>query len=215
MDFKGIFQIWLKVLTSPGEEVFVAERESASATLRTALVWMVLASIVAALLGLLQTLMFASAVSGLGQVTSVLPAELQETFGAMAEAGESGGPFASLAYIIAVPIGFLIWVGVYHLIATILGGRGQYGRYAYLLASFGAPLTIVNSLLALVPLLGSCLGVILVVYQFVLAYHATKVEYGLSQGKAIVAVLLPVIALALLFLCVIAVAGAALMAAFQ
>ena len=27
MDFKSIFQTWVKVLTSPSEEVFVAERE--------------------------------------------------------------------------------------------------------------------------------------------------------------------------------------------
>ena len=54
MDFSSIFQTWVNVLTKPGEEVFAAEREKDSATLKTALVWMILASVIAALLGTLQ-----------------------------------------------------------------------------------------------------------------------------------------------------------------
>ena len=64
----------------------------------------------------------------------------------MQKPGTTGGTFASLSLIIVGPIGFLISVGVYHVIASILGGRGQFGSYAYLLATFGAPLMIVNSL---------------------------------------------------------------------
>ena len=46
------------------------------------------------------------------------------------------------------PVFFLGNVGIYHYLSTLLGGRGQFSRYAYLLAAFGAPLTIVKSLLA-------------------------------------------------------------------
>lgn len=207
MDFKEVFQIWKKVLLSPGEEFFVAEREKPSATLGTALVWMILASIVAALLGLLQSLLFASTMSGLGQFMAVLPPELQGELGPGPTEGAPGGPFASLSYIIIGPIGFLIGVGIFHLIAKVLGGRGQYGRYAYLMAAFGAPITIVTAVLSLVPVAGACAGVPLMIYYFVLAYFATKVEYGLSQGRAIVAVVLPVLAVIFLVACA-AIAGA-------
>ena len=54
MDFSSIFQTWLNVLTKPGEEVFAAEREKDSATLKTALVWIILASVIAALLATLR-----------------------------------------------------------------------------------------------------------------------------------------------------------------
>ncbi len=215
MDFNEIFQTWKKVLLSPGEEVFVAAREKPSATLGTALVWMIMASVVAALLGLLQAQLFSSAMSGLGQFTAMLPPEFQGELGLADAGGAPGGPLASLFYIIIGPVGFLIGVGIYHLIATVLGGRGQYGRYAYLTAAFGAPIMIVNSLLSLVPVAGMCGGFLLVLYYFVLAYFATKVEYGLSQGRAIVAVALPIVGMVLLVACVAVVAGAALVAAFS
>ena len=215
MDFSSIFQTWVKVLTSPGEEVFVAEREKSSATLRTALVWVFLASVIAAILGVLQSLVFSSAMGSMGQIARLLPAELQGGFEEMSQTGATGGTFGSLALIIVGPIGFLIVVGIFHVTASILGGHGQYGRYAYLSATFNAPLVIVSSLLAFVPIAGSCLGLSLAIYQFVLAYFAIKVEYGLSQGRAIVAVVAPVLILLVLVGCIVVVAVGAIMSAFQ
>ena len=77
MDISSIFQTWVNVLTKPGEEVFAAERENASATLKTALVWMILASVIAALLGTLQAQIFSSPLGGISQIMEMLPAELQ------------------------------------------------------------------------------------------------------------------------------------------
>ena len=91
MDFKSIFQTWVKVLTSPGEEVFVAEREKSSATLRTALVWVFLASVIAAILGVLQSLVFSSAMGSMGQFARLLPAELQGGFEEMSQIGARPG----------------------------------------------------------------------------------------------------------------------------
>ena len=106
-------------------------------------------------------------------------------------------------------------MGIFHVTASILGGHGQYGRYAYLTATFSAPLVIVSSLLTFVPIAGSCLGLSLAIYQFVLAYFAIKVEYGLSQGRAIVAVVAPGLILLVLVGCIIVVAVGAVMSAFQ
>ncbi len=205
MDFKSIFQTWVKVLSSPGEEVFVAEREKSSATLRTAFTWVFLAFVIAAILGVLQSLAFSSAMGSMGQIVRLLPAELQVGFEAMPQTGVTEGTFASLALIIVGPIGFLIGVGIYHVTASILGGRGQYGRYAYLSATFNAPLLIVSSLLGFVPIAGICISLTLPIYQLVLAYFAIKAEYGLSQGRAIVAVVAPLLIVLIVVGCLIVV----------
>ncbi len=215
MDFNSIFQTWKKVLTNPGVETFEAERQESSAILSTALVWMVLASVIAALLGLLQAQIFSSAMGGMGQIVGLLPAELQGQFGTITDTSASGGAFASLAIIIIGPLSFLIGVGIYHVIASTLGGRGQYGRYAYLTATFAAPLLIVSSILGFVPLAGSCASVILAIYQFVLAYYATRAEYGLSQGRAIIVVVAPLLAVLALVVCVFAVVLGTVFSAVQ
>jgi hypothetical protein len=97
--------------------------------------------------------------------------------------------------------GFLIGVGILYLIARVLGGTGAYGRYAYLIASFGAPLSIVSSIIGFVPVVGGCIGLLFSIYGMVLTYFATKVEHGLTQGKAIATVLIPLAFLILIFIC--------------
>jgi len=201
MDLQSILQTWINVLTKPGEEAFAAEREKTSATLSTALVWMVLAAVVTALLGLVQAQILGSAMGGMGQVVDLLPPELQGEFGTIADVGATGWTGFSLLSIIFLPLFFLIGVGVYHLIATVLGGRGQYGRYAYLTATYSAPLMIVGSVLGFIPALGGCLNLILGIYQLVLTYYAVKVEYGLSQGRAVVVVVVPLLAGLVLAVC--------------
>ncbi|MCY3707614.1 MAG: Yip1 family protein [Caldilineaceae bacterium] len=214
MDLQSILQTWINVLTKPGEEVFAAEREKTSATLSTALVWMILAAVVTALLGLLQAQILGSAMGGMGQIVDLLPSELQGEFGTIAESSATEWTGFSLLSIIFLPLFFLIGVGVYHLIATVLGGRGQYGRYAYLTATYSAPLMIVGSVLGFVPVLGGCLNLILGIYQFVLTYYAVKVEYGLSQGRAVVVVVIPLLAGLVLAVCLATVVVGTLVAVF-
>lgn len=215
MDFQSIFQTWINVLTRPGEEVLAAEREKTSATLSTGVTWIVAASVIAALLGALQSSLYSSPLGGFGQIVDMLPTDLQAGFETVADTGASGGVAFNFASIILGPLFFLIGVGIYHLIATVLGGRGQYGRYAYLTATFSAPLMIVGSILSFIPALGGCLSLILGIYQFVLTYFAVKVEYGLSQGRAIVVVVIPLLAGILLAICLVAVVISALAAVIQ
>ena len=108
----------------------------------------------------------------------------------------------NLTAIITVPLFFLIGVGIYHLIAKLLGGQGEFGRYAYLNAAYAAPLGIVASLLSLVPF-ASCLTIFISIYQIVLAYFATKVEHRLTSGRALLTVLLPVIVVVGLMACAV------------
>ena len=201
MNFGSMFQTWMKVLTSPGADVFLAEREKPAATLTTGLVWIILAALVTALLGLLQTQLNASSLGGLAEMVGLMPPDLRG-YMEMIVNNDSLISNASLFSIIITPLFFIIGVGILHLVASVLGGRGQFGRYAYLNATYAAPLAMISALLGFVPVVGGCLGGILTIYGWVLTYFATKVEYGLSDGRAIVVVLAPILAVFVLVLCV-------------
>ncbi len=206
MDFSAIFQTWKTVLLTPGEAIFAQERVKPTATFNTAIIWIVIAAAIAAVLGLLRGLIFFNT-GTLNQMIGMmnLPPAVTQQMRTMMSSGiinaAMGG--AGVAAIISIPISFLIGVGILHLLAKLLGGQGDFGNYAYLIATFQAPIIIVSAILGFVPGLGSCLGSILSIYGFVLTYYATKVAYNLTSGKAIAVVLIPILVVILLFACAI------------
>ncbi|MEI2776523.1 MAG: YIP1 family protein [Tetrasphaera sp.] len=122
----------------------------------------------------------------------------------------AGAGLSSLANILWIPVWFLIGVGIYHLIAKLLGGTGEYGRLAYLSAAFNAPLGILMTLLSLIPLAG-CVTPLIGIYMLVLSYFAVKVEHQLSSGRAIMVILIPLLVVIVLAMCFIfGIAGLAL-----
>ena len=52
------------------------------------------------------------------------------------------------------PVYFVLSMGVYHGLARLFGGRGRFGRYAYLFALYMVPLALLSSLMDFLPLLG-------------------------------------------------------------
>ena len=204
MDISAILQTWRTVLTKPGELVFEGERAKPEATLTTALIWIVGAAIVAAVLGLLRGLIFVN--SGvMNQMISQmkLPPAAAQQMNTLLAGGMLGGMMggASFASIISIPLFFLFGTGILHLIANLLGGRGNFGNYAYLRASFTAPIALINAVLSFIPVAGVCLTIILAIYSIALTYFATKVEYNLTSGKAIAVVLIPVALVILIIGC--------------
>lgn len=208
----GWFQTWLNVVTHPGEPVFEAERQRPEATLSTALIWMAIAAVISGIAALISGFMFRNSVRSMGGVSGILsqlnlPTELTSQIDPTAldvvARTQSTGAIISGAFwsLIFVLLGFLIGVGILYLVARMLGGTGVYGRYAYLVASYGAPLSIVSTLLGFVPFVGGCVGLLLSIYGIILTYFATKVEHGLTQGKAIATVVIPVAILLVLILC--------------
>ena len=214
MDFAGMFQTWIRVLTGPSEATFEREKESPNATLTTALIWTIIAAVVAAILGFVQSLIFASSAQGLMGMISQM--DLPPESAAMIDQMMAGGLFAgmsgagSLFGIFITPIVFLIVVGIVHLIATVLGGKGDFGRYAYLSAAIGAPVSIVNAFLGIIPVVGGCVVALLSIYSLILNYFAIKVAYSLTSGRAIVVILIPLIIVLGVALCIGFVAAAAI-----
>ena len=208
MNIGAMIESWSNVLFHPGEPAFVTEREKAQATLTTAFIWILIAAVVNVILGWLSLRTLLNAGDGSLQqlmTTLNLPPEMQTQMQSMIESGAMGG--SSIISILISPILFLIVVGILYLIARLFGGRGLFGRYAYLIAAFQAPITILNAVLNFIPVAGACLALGFSLYSIVLLYFATKVEHGLSSGRALIVVLIPVLLIILLMFCLVAFAA--------
>lgn len=200
LDFAAMIETWRRVLTQPGEEVFHQEKLAPNGTLTTAVIWMVIAGVVAAIFGLIQGLFAASTFDAmLGQAG--LPPEMEQLMRPMMGAMFGGASFAS---IITVPVFFLIGALIYHLLATVLGGKGDFAKFAYLIATFQAPVTIVAAVLGVIPFLGGCIAFLVIIYAYVLSYFAIKANYGLAQGRALAALLIPILLVVVVMVCVFA-----------
>ncbi|MCY3707753.1 MAG: YIP1 family protein [Caldilineaceae bacterium] len=249
----SVINTWANVVTKPGEQVFATERHRTTATLSTALWWILLASTVAILLRLLNVeLLDAWMNDRNAQDWELLPSFISELLHVFQNVSIANthlflatvslfGKFwiysglfdliGNSAYIASFyyfaefpewskvvvkitfsPALFLLKAGVYHYLAILLGGRGQFGRYAYLLASISVPITVIHLINDFLPLVGGKLGAILtpmpdlywyswmlaptriisactIVYWLVLFYFATKVEHEMRWKQAIVATL--------------------------
>ncbi len=254
--FISMFKTWKNVLTKPGEQTFAAERSKSSATLQTALAWILLAGVIAALLDILLTRLtemwvippdevdFSHPSDFIVMITepimhfrinfTLLYFEFAKLYGWLwVYSGlfdlaadsvyrivnyitiEIPGWQRTLARGLLSPMSFLVKVGVYYCIATLLGGRGQFRRYAYLLAAIAVPITFLNSLLDFLPLavvrlvavlpdssfmrgqnwyyflsgtVTFAASLIVLAYWLVLLYFSTKVEHGMTWWRAVVSV---------------------------
>lgn len=224
MDFGAWVQSWLNVLTRPGEPVFEEERIKPHANLTTAAIWVGVVGLIYAVFQwiagqiALRQFRAAGGVEGIaGQLAPMLeqfdiPPEMFDQLGSIVPMmGTPAFGFAAIVRgLLWAIVGYLVFVALLQLIAKILGGTGNFGKYAYLIATFHVPITLLNGVLGLIPFLGGCVVFLLSIYELVLAYYATRVEHKLPQGKAIMVVLAPVLILALIVCCVVTVfAGAA------
>lgn len=209
MNFSEMWQTWLKTTTSPNDATFEELRQKPDANVTTAIIWMAIYGAVSAAVGIIGGFVAA------GTMSSMMPQLMSEMNLSPTEAAQaeqflrmfSGGGLgmvgvASLANIVTVPLFFLVGVGIYYLLARLLGGAGDFGRYAYLNAAFAAPLGILNTLLSLVPFVG-CISPFITIYSLVLVYFATKVEHQMSSGRAIMVVLFPLLAVLALMACLV------------
>lgn len=256
----SMLRTWANVLTNPSEQTFDAERSKSSATVSAALAWILLASVLAALLSILRTtfidiwvipghemdwyephnfirkiLIFSR---DLRLEISLLYSEMARLYGSLwlhsglfDLIGRSvinvvshflydifvGIPHWQRHIVVSLlsPVFFLVKVVIFHYISTLLGGRGLFGRYVYLVAAYDAPITILESLLDFLPLVGGgivavlpgsslmvgqnwyyalsnvgyvVLAIIPAVYWLALTYFATRAEHGLTEGRAIVGI---------------------------
>ncbi|GER91772.1 hypothetical protein KDW_59340 [Dictyobacter vulcani] len=130
---------YLKVLTHPGINTFVAEKKKGS----WGIVWFQLL-----LLGILNALI-------IGVAYVIAPSDLSSV------ARSTGMSVQDLKNVVVIttailvfvltPISFLLSGGVLYLIARIVGGKGTYLQQIYVTLLFGVPLVLLSALLYLIP----------------------------------------------------------------
>ena len=98
-------------------------------------------------------------------------------------------------------VGFYVSNGLVYLGARLSGGNGDFTTQVYLLSLFTVPLGIVLSLVGLVPFVGVFISFAVSAYGFILNVRAVKVTHGLSTGRAVAAILVPVLVIVMLVVC--------------
>jgi hypothetical protein len=182
---------YISVLTKPGATTFAMEQGKAAWDI----IWvqLLILGVISALVGLV---LFNITLPSTFAASNV-PSQTREAIRAF-----SSG--LALSFIVLTPLGFFIVAGIYHLIAKAFGGQGNFMTYCYSYLLFAAPLGILSSLLALIPIAGSYLTFPVSIYQIVLQIFMTMAVHRLSGGKATFAVLTPII-VAFVLGCVLAV----------
>lgn len=92
--------------------------------------------------------------------------------------------------LIVAPIGWLIWTGILHIIAKILGGKASFKGYLKVTGYSEAPMA-----LGIIPIIGQLIGCI---WSLACMVVATREAHEISTGKAVVVVLLPLAILLIL-----------------
>lgn len=218
MNISEMWQTWLKATTSPSETTYLELRQRPEANLTTAILWIGIYAVISSLVGLLGGILAFNTMSDfmpqfMAQAGMSPPEAARfEQMMRMMTGGMGMGMVGvgSLLNLILVPLFFLIGVAIYHLIAKVLGGIGELGRYAYLNAAFSAPLGILSTLIGLVPF-GGCLTPLLFLYSLALVFFATKAEHRLGDGRALMVVLIPLLVLLALGICAVMFVLSALM----
>ncbi|MFH1391133.1 MAG: YIP1 family protein [Candidatus Diapherotrites archaeon] len=176
--------LWIKALTNP-QETFTAENSNAS--LGKGLVNYVIAGVIS---GILSFLLF-----------GILGAALGGGLEAVAP-----GAISIVTTPIFQVIGAFIVTALFFVVAKILGGTGSYTSIFYLASLYAVPIAV----LSMIPLV----GILASLYSLYLLYLVIKISQGLSSGKAILTILIPIGILVIIGIILTVIIGAAVLSAF-
>ncbi|MCL6089041.1 MAG: YIP1 family protein [Candidatus Marsarchaeota archaeon] len=174
VDFSGMFNAWIAVLTKPVESL-KAEAKSKNG-MKEGAIGYAIAGLIAALLILVVGLAFGSSMGAAG----------------FALAGFGAIFMAAMAFVMLMAATF-VEAGLIHLSAKLLGGKGGFGKFYYLTSTFLAPIFMANMVLSFVPCIGMLASIALFIYSAYLFVITIRELYGLDNVKAFIAWLLPII----------------------
>ncbi len=96
-----------------------------------------------------------------------------------------GGATGIISGFIGSVIGLLIGSGILYLIATTIGkGRGNFMVQTYLYSLFSIPISLVSSVLGIIPVVGSLLGIALSIYSLYLTYLMLQPAHNMNKQSA-------------------------------
>jgi len=95
-----------------------------------------------------------------------------------------------------------ISAGIQNFLAVLFGGNGYFGRTAYALAAYLAPMTILIAVFGIIPLVGQCLTSVVGIYIIILNIRALRAAHSISIWQAIGVMLTPSVIL-FIFACLL------------
>ncbi|HVB73332.1 MAG TPA: Yip1 family protein [Ktedonobacteraceae bacterium] len=169
-------QYYFNALLKPSVETFARDNEPASWSL--VLIQLLAWAILDAALGVL--------------VNTISPPSTSTSFQRIFALATSYG------LVIAVPMLFFLLMGIVYLLARYFGGQGTFLEQCNASLYVQAPLGILSKLLALIPGVGRILNSVLSLYGIVLQVFPIMAAHRLSRGKAIAAILIPLVTIGVL-----------------
>ena len=206
MSFSAMLQTWLSVLTKPGEDIFREIQEGPNATLQSATIWIIIATLISAVLGVVSSVTNSFVFAQMGDNIELALADIDPIVAAQIRTSlELSLPNLASTFcvtLLVTPIAFFIGSVIYFAIAKLLGGLSDFERHTYVLAAISAPIMVVMAIVNIVPLLGACIGLLIWLYQLVLTYNAMKVSHNLGAGQAVLVTLSPFLIMTLFVCCI-------------
>jgi hypothetical protein len=115
---------------------------------------------------------------------------------------------ALIGAVVFTLIFFYIYMGIVYLLGKAFGGTGNFGELAYDIALFSAPLSVVGSLLGIIPILGGIAALVLGIYQIYLTYLGIQSGLNLPKDKALIVMVIIFVIIAAIVACfVLVIAG--------
>ncbi len=177
----SMLEVWRLAITGPNELTYVSLAEDPRAGVGRAAAWTAAAALVTTLIGLAGQWLY----GGIGRALAVLQESAPSAdLTAFSSAGLAMAlclvPLAAASSV----LGLIVTAGLLQFIAGAFGGEGTFGKLAFTLAAYSAPMSIISALLTLVPLVGLCLGLPLGIYGLALNLLAIKAVNRFSWGRA-------------------------------
>jgi hypothetical protein len=102
--------------------------------------------------------------------------------------GHAVGQF--LYSLIFTPVMYLISAGAFYAGAKIMKGTGTFLEWAWVASTIWAPVSIINGLLGIIPVLGGLVAIVVSLYSIYLYYLAIQGVHRLDGSNAIIAMII-------------------------
>ena len=167
-------------ITSPAEAFARTRRNGDFAS---PLIFAIVVTWIGIIIGQLWSLVFG------GSILSMLPPQVRDQAGLWLAGSTGGMLFTIVLAPIWTTIGLFIWAGILHLSLTVVGGASQ-SKAGYEGTFRVVSYSTVSQLANLIPIVG---GLVAAVWGIVLGVMGLTALHGTTQGKALAALLIPIL----------------------
>jgi hypothetical protein len=200
------YEIWWVILRHPGKDTFQSILQEPNATYSRGFIWIAVVTLITALIISLASL----------PLLRTLPRDPSNAFLNSSIFLICLGSEVILAPFLAIA-GMAIGAAIYHGIARLFGGMGQWGQLVFCLAAISAPFSLLSAAINLVTLpftvwfpsgyssFVSCLvgpfALALGIYALVLQVIAIDAVENIGTWKSVATIFIPVVILVVLTVC--------------